>query len=385
MKNKAENTETGNTETGKITKKAAVDLRTKKERCIRARMKNPPGLGPMTIVFTFLVAVVLIATMLITSVIFGILYHLGILNGRNGLVPFMALLIFSIIFGTILAFFFCRGPLHPVDSLLQGMKELAAGNYEVRLQPVHRGYGVQVTDQFNILAKELGNTEMLRSDFVNNFSHEFKTPIVSIRGFARLIQKGGLTEECQSEYIDIIVEEASRLSDMATNVLSLTKLENQSILNEVVRYNVSEQIRTCILLLEKKWTAKRIELHADFEEYEITANEEMMKQVWINLLDNAVKFCDEGGQIEVNVYHGDGILYAEVVNTGKEIPEEEEKRIFQKFFQGDTSHASEGNGIGLAIVKRVLLLHGGKIMVDSENGRTAFKVGIPQKQTLRQT
>lgn len=169
-----------------------------------------------------------------------------------------------------------------------------------------------------------------------------------------------------------------RLSYMATNVLSLTKVENQTILSDVSDYNLSEQIRSCILLLENKWSKKDIELQLEFGEHTISANEELLKQVWINLLDNAVKFTPDGHTIQVRISELENSITVVVMNTGSEIPKECQAKIFNKFYQADESHSSQGNGIGLAIVKRITELHGGKVSVTSENEVTAFTVELPK-------
>ena len=236
----------------------------------------------------------------------------------------------------------------------------------------------ELSDSFNKMAAELESTEMLRSDFINNFSHEFKTPIVSIAGFAKLLKKGRLSEEEELEYLDIIEDESLRLSAMATNVLNLTKVENQTILTGVSRYNLSEQLRNCVLLLENKWSKKNLELNVDFEEHQICANEELLKQVWVNLLDNAIKFTPDDGLIEVAIGEDGNSNAVSVINSGSEIPEENRERIFQKFYQADESHATEGNGIGLAIVQKVVQLHQGKVEVESGKGRTSFTVILPK-------
>lgn len=228
------------------------------------------------------------------------------------------------------------------------------------------------------MSEDLENTELLRLDFVNNFSHEFKTPIVSIAGFAKLLRSSDITEEQRQEYITIIEEESKRLSSMATNVLSLTRVENQTILTDVTKFNLSEQIRNCFLILEAKWTQKALDLVLDIDEYEICANEELLCQVWINLIDNAIKFTPYGGTVTVRIAEdGDSILVT-VENTGSTIAPENTRRIFQKFYQEDRSHATPGNGVGLAIVKRVIDLHGGLIWVRSENEVTAFTVKLPK-------
>ena len=287
----------------------------------------------------------------------------------------------SIVIGTLMTFITSRIPLRPINQLINAMNRLAGGDYRTRLKydTLFGRYatGREISDSFNKLAEELEGTEMLRSDFINNFSHEFKTPIVSIAGFAALLKRGNLSEAQKREYIDIIEEESLRLSAMATNVLNLTKVENQNILTSTSRFNLSEQIRSCVLLLERKWTQKRLELELDFDEHFITANEEQLKQVWINLIDNAVKFTPQYGLVRIDITEVNDTVLVSVANTGSTIPEAARERIFQKFYQADESHATQGNGVGLAIVKKVVDLHGGAIQVTSESDLTTFAVTLP--------
>ena len=287
----------------------------------------------------------------------------------------------SLVIGSTAAFLTTKYSMDPVGRLVTHINRLASGDYRTRLSDKDFLAGTPafqpVTESFNKLAEELQNTEMLRSDFINNFSHEFKTPIVSIAGFTKLLKRGNLTEEQRQEYLDIIEEESLRLSAMATNVLNMTKIENQTILTDTTTFNISEQIRSAILLLDEKWDKKHIELSADFSEYTITGNEEMLKQVWINLLDNAVKFTPDFGSVRVDLEAKDNWLTVCVANTGSTIPPEKLGKIWNKFYQADESHASAGNGIGLAIVKKVTELHGGKVGVTSENELTSFTVTLP--------
>ena len=167
---------------------------------------------------------------------------------------------------------------------------------------------------------------------------------------------------------------------MATNVLDMTRIENQTILTDITRFNLSEQIRSAVILLEKKWTAKDIDMMLDFDEHMIEGNVELLRHVWINLVDNAVKFSPEGGRIHIGIEDAaeQNALRITVRNQGKEIPESEQERIFSKFYQSDKSHSTEGNGIGLAIVKRVLQLHFGNVSVQSADGYTTFTVILPK-------
>jgi signal transduction histidine kinase len=285
------------------------------------------------------------------------------------------------VIGTVLASTMGMLPLKPVNKIINTLNRLAGGDYRARLNfngPLGRNRTIrEITDSFNAMAAELENTEMLRSDFINNFSHEFKTPIVSIAGFAKLLKRGNLSEEERLEYLDIIERESLRLSDMATNVLNMTKVENRRILTDVTTFNLSEQLRNCVLLLEEKWTKKDLNWDIDLDEHMISGNEELLREVWVNLLDNAIKFSPAGETVTITVQEEQEQTQVSVTNRGSEIDPARMDRIFQKFYQGDPSHTAEGNGIGLAIVKRVTELHGGSVRAASRDGSTCFTVTLP--------
>lgn len=337
-------------------------------------------------------SIIVFLSLLVNSTVTGLIVHILVQNeiimvaqsavaDSGKLFVFNALI--SIPIGALIAFIASEVPMKPMRRLVDSMNRLAEGHFDTRIQTggIMWKYPAfsQVSESFNTLAEELENTEMLRSDFINNFSHEFKTPIVSITGFAKLLKRGNLTPEQQQEYLRVIEEESMRLSYMATNVLNLTKVENQTILTDVTRFNLSEQIRSCVLLLENKWDKKNLDLHLDFDEYEIYANEELLKQVWINLLDNAIKFAPVGHLVQVCIEDKGDCLVVDVMNTGSEIPKEEQKKIFGKFYQADASHATQGNGVGLAIVKRIVDLHGGFAEVSSKHDVTTFTVTLPKQ------
>ena len=296
----------------------------------------------------------------------------------------LILILTSAVMGWVLVLLVGKIPLMPINKLVNGLNSLAAGNFRTRLSYKglleHSHTFHEITESFNKLAKELESTEMLRSDFINNFSHEFKTPIVSISGFAKLLKKGNLTEEQKKQYLEAIEEESMRLAYMATNILNMTKIENQEILTDITQFNLSEQVRFSVLLLEEKWAKKDIDLQLDFDEYTVEANEELLKQVWINLVDNAVKFSPRGGTVSLDIREVGSSFLVSVSNEGSVIPADKQKMIFRKFYQADESHAQEGNGIGLAIVKKIVDLHDGKVSFVSENDLTVFTVELPKKQ-----
>ena len=342
--------------------------------------------------FTLLCSLCVFVIMMITLLLFSagtlILQYSG-LSGyvdNTSALPFIFCAIASFAVGSSITPLILRIPLGPVNQLITSMRRLASGHFDERVDLGATTLGRELTDSFNTLASELQNTEMLRSDFINNFSHEFKTPIVSIRGFARLLQRPDLPEEQRRTYLDVIVDESTRLSNMATNVLHLSKVENQRILTDVTSFNISEQLRHCILLLEKEWTRKDLTIQADFSEYTIQASEELLQQVWLNLLDNAVKFTPEGGAIIVTVHPqavltGDrNVLQVTIANTGATIPPDQQKRIFDKFYQGDPSRAGTGAGVGLSIVQKIVNLHGGSVTVDSPPEGASFTVLLPFEQ-----
>ncbi len=289
----------------------------------------------------------------------------------------------SIPFGVLISFLAGNVPLKPIRDLMNSMDRLASGDFKTRINVgrIMRRYPAYVclAESFNRMAEQLENTEMLRDDFINNFSHEFKTPIVSIAGFAKLLRRGNLSQEDQREYLAVIEEESLRLSYMATNVLNMTKVENQTILSDLSRFNLSEQIRSCILLLENKWAEKNLDFDLSLQNHDICANEELLKQVWINLIHNAIMFTPSGKMIEVDIAETENSYCVSVHNPGSTIPPEQQDKIFNKFYQGDESHATEGNGIGLAIVKRVVELHNGSVSVESCDNATTFTVELPKR------
>ena len=290
--------------------------------------------------------------------------------------------IISVLFGTILAFTAGRLPLISVNKCINAINAVADGDFSTRLNfkgPIGQLPAVkEMTESFNRMSEELENTETLRMDFINNFSHEFKTPIASISGFAKLlIADKNLSEEQKEEYLRIISEESQRLTTMATNVLALTRVENQTILSDVSTYNLSEQLRQCLLLFESRWEEQELEIVPEFGEIDVTGSEELLKQVWINLLDNAIKFTPKGGTIIVEVEDGPQDVTVRVKNSGSTLPEDTDI-LFSKFYQADRSHATAGNGIGLAIVKRVTMLHKGEVKAYMDGDFAVFQVRIPR-------
>ena len=303
-----------------------------------------------------------------------------LLNNRILLIT--AICVSCIAIGTGISFATMRIWVGRITRISQAMRDIAKGNFKKRVPEKNETEAItEIGDlerSFNQMAQNLEGIEMFRNDFINNFSHEFKTPIVSIRGFARQLQSGNLTDEQRKEYIDIIVSESERLSVMSQNVLLLSKLENQTIVSEKTEFYLDEQIRKCILLLEKFWSEKDIELDIDLDEIKYEFNEEMLSHVWINLISNAIKFTPKGGKIRCSLKLVEGTTVFEIEDSGNGMSDDVKARIFEKFYQGDSSHSTSGNGIGLNIVQRIVTLAGGNIAVESEEQKGAkFTVYLP--------
>ena len=339
----------------------------------------------LTMLFSGVVLLFLVVTAVIVSIVVVLLLYRGTLQFGNSDFQSGSLILnfilLSFVTGIILSAITSHFLLKPINKILNNVNRLASGDYSARIDfkgPFRKHPTInEFSTSFNAMAAELQKTEMLRSDFINNFSHEFKTPIVSIAGFAKLLKRGNLSEEKTAEYLDVIEKESMRLSQMATNVMSLTKVENQTILTDIHTFNLSEQLRTCMLMLEPRWTKKNLEIFLPDDEFYMDGNEEMMEQVWINLIDNAIKFSSDYGMVRANINKRSECLEVSVINLGDPIPEEKIDNIFNKFYQADESHATEGNGVGLAVVKKIVELHEGDIRVSCRDGRTTFTVILP--------
>ena len=322
---------------------------------------------------------------LITTIITGFLmylsFFLGILNENtieNVMVLPIMTLIASIIIGVIVSACSSRIVLKNVREFITATDKLSKGDFSARLNIKRPPEFKVLSKNFNKMAEELGGIEVLRTDFINNFSHEFKTPIISIKGFAEILKDDELPKEEKNEYLDIIIEESKRLTSLATNVLNLSKIETQVILKDIQRFNMGEQIRQSILLLDSKFESKNILLDVNIQDCYINGNKEMINQVWVNLLDNAIKFNNKNGMVSINMKREEDNILITIIDTGVGINKEAINKIFDKFYQEDTSHATNGNGLGLSIVKKIIELHGGTIQCDSIVSKgTKFTVTIP--------
>ncbi len=283
-----------------------------------------------------------------------------------------------IIIGAVISNILSKYFIDPMQKVRRGMEQVADGDFTVRLETNSSLKEIQeVYSGFNLMVKELSATEVLQSDFVSNVSHEFKTPIASIEGYGMMLRDcEGLSDD-EKQYVERIMINTERLSALVGNVLLLSKLENRSIDSGRTLYRLDEQIRESIVILEPEWSKKDIELDVDMESVRYLVNENLMHHVWDNLIGNAIKFSPCGGVIKIRLNSRDGKLVFMIEDNGCGIPEEAKPHIFDKFYQADSSHRQEGNGLGLSLVKRILMIAGGEIEVgDAESGGCRFIVTL---------
>ena len=346
-------------------------------RHLRGRMRIKSFRTELTLIIFFL----MLLTSAFTVGIYALLHLIfPSLQAFDSLASSASTLIACTVIGTGATAVLTKWILIPLKEMIDATQRIAKGDFKVHIQESFdekSDFGI-LQRSFNHMTQELSGIEMFRNDFINNFSHEFKTPIVSIRGFAHQLQAGGLTPEEEQEFIRIIATESDRLAKMATNILLLSKLENQAIVTDKTEFYLDEQLRTCLLLLEKQWSAKDIELNVDLDEVKYCFNEDMLSHVWVNLFSNAVKFTPMGGTVSCTLRADEHAVTVTVSDTGVGMTEDVKRHIFEKFYQGDASHAGDGNGIGLTIAGRILVLCGGRVDVESTLGEgSTFTVTLP--------
>lgn len=266
----------------------------------------------------------------------------------------------------------------PIEQINEATKKVALGEYDIELETKREDEIGELTNNFNKMTRGLKSTENLQKEFINNVSHEIKTPVSSIEGFAKFLKDKNLTDEEREEYANIIIEEAKRLENLTGKILKLSKLNNQEIITNKQEIEVAEQIRKAISLLEPKWSKKDIKINVSLEEKIFLGDEDLIFQVWVNIIDNAIKFSNEGESIDIKVYEKDGNINVEIKDHGIGMKEEELEKVYDRFYQIDRSHSKEGSGLGLAIVKRIVELSEGKIEIKSkENKGTTVIVKLP--------
>ena len=313
--------------------------------------------------------VVLLSTTLLTAMLFIAAEHFKLreYSRMGGGHVLIFILLISVVFGTFASAVASKRMVRFLYQIRHATRRVAAGDFSVRLDEGHKITEVNtLIKDFNKMVTDLGNIETLKDDFVTNVSHEIKTPVSAIEGCVELLKDESLTQAERTEYVSLMEISVKRLTTLTANILRLSKLNNQEILSDQVTYSLDEQIRQGILLLAHKIETKNLNLNIYLTPVQITANKELLMLVWTNLIDNAIKFSHFGGDISINLSAANGVAYVKITDYGSGMCHNTQKHIFQKFYQGNASRSHEGNGLGLALVKRIVDVTGGRIDVESK-------------------
>lgn len=343
-----------------------------------------PSLWAAFVIFVFLN--IIFTSLLVIFIIYAIAY-VGIaddVKSPKALSTLFGVLLFSVVIASTISYFIGKHVFKPINNISQAMRNVSKGDFSIRLNYDGTVKELEnMSDNFNSMVHELGNMEALRNDFVVTVSHEFKTPLAAIEGYATILRNPELTIEEYREFLEKITESIKQLAQLSSSILMISNLENKEMITEKKRFRLDEQIRQAVLLLEPLWERKHLTLNIDLDHVFYFSNEELLMQVWINLINNAVKFTPKNGEINILLKEFPQSVQITVSDTGVGMTPEVQKYIFDKFFKEDRSGSIEGNGLGLALVKRIIDLSHGKISVQSEPGLgSSFVVTLPVARTL---
>lgn len=324
-----------------------------------SKMRNRLALRILGVLIAYVVlAVILIAILLLLGV------SISELSTPWTLLILLTLLCFFM--STVASYYLMKKIFHPLEQIGVAAGKVAAGDFTTELSYQGEFKELERTfENFNQMVKELNSVEIMRNDFIADVSHEFKTPLSAITGYATLLQDTELSQEEREVYIKKIFMQIEKLDDLTENILRLSKMEHQQFLDTPVKFRLDEQIREAIVLLEPKWSAKNLEWDLSLPEIVYVGHPSLLFQVWTNLIGNAIKYTDAGGIVSVILKEGKDSVKVLVKDTGIGMSEETKAHIFDKFYQGDTSRKSQGNGLGLTICQEIVKKCGGEISVDS--------------------
>ncbi len=342
------------------------------------RKKLFPQLWMYFVAITFLMMVVVLAVFV--GLLFIVNHYQLLAPEKEGhLFPFYFIIFLSLVIGATLSFFVAKRILLPIGNLRQAMSKVSKGDFTVQLDEQQQMEDVEeLYHDFNVMVKELSSIETLRNDFVSTVSHEFKTPIATIKGYVQLLQNEELSKEERQIYLERMLDGTHQLTHLTDNILKLSKLENQGIGLDFQYFRLDEQIREVILFLQPKWEQLNLSLDLDLPWTEYYGNEEFLYQVWLNLMDNAIKYSRKNSNIRVYLKNDNAGQTIMISDEGIGMTEDVADRIFDKFYQSDTSRKTKGNGLGLALAKQIIELHHGTIKVNSSpNKGSNFKIFLP--------
>lgn len=358
----------------------------KQEAKLKTKVRSPNQFYTITFKILSYVFVLLILTITIALGLMAIFYYGGLFpsEGKPPVSPVLLIVLLvlaSTLIGCVLSVALYSLSFKEFNQFRAAMNKVAKGDFTVNLPDSSESYMRELNTSFNAMVRSLKSIETLKTDFISDFSHEFKTPISSICGFAKLLKNPNISEEEKQEYIDIIITESNRLTQLSKNTLSMSKLDNQETVYEKKVYRLDEQLRKCALMFQTEMDVKKIDFSLNGEDVDYYGSEDLTQQMWINLISNAVKFTPEGGSIEISVSSAENAVKVSIKDSGCGMDEVTSERIFDKFYQGDTSHSVAGNGLGLAIVRRIVQIANGTIGVSSEQNKgTTFTVELPDER-----
>ncbi|WP_151734922.1 sensor histidine kinase ['Paenibacillus yunnanensis' Narsing Rao et al. 2020] len=345
-------------------------------------MKNS-RFGNLWVALVLLVFLILLISMGFTLILTVVIVKFNLVEKRlfDTFWFLLVILLSGILTGTIITALMGNRILYPISKLREATREVAKGNFGVRL---YENYKIEefadMSRDFNKMVQELQGIETLRNDFVTNVSHEFKTPLTAIEGYATLLQDKDVEAGEREDYAGKIISSTRQLSQLTSNILKLSKLENQEILIEQAYFRLDEQIREALLLLEPEWSRKLLSLDLQLADTEYFGSEELLMQVWLNVIGNAVKFSHHGGNIAITLSEEEGNILVSVKDSGIGMDPEVRRHVFEKFYRGDKSRTRDGNGLGLPLARRIVELSHGRITVDSAPGLgCTFTIDLPRE------
>lgn len=320
------------------------------------------------LVFFVLCMLVVLFLFLVFLLMRTSIFDIQIISDNTALMV-ICVILFLLIVSQGVAVFWSRRITEPVKSISAVIEEVAKGNFDVQIDTLQFHDEIrELGENLNKMILELRSIEVMRADFVSNVSHEFRAPLSAIQGYVTLLSNPALSESQRKEYFSMLAESTRDLSGLVDSVLKLSRLESQNIAPKSEPFRLDEQLRRAVLLFESQWSQKEIELELDLPEYTYTGNAELLYQVWTNLFGNAVKYTPPHGKISVRLLPNEKGATVEIADTGIGMCEEVKAHIFEKFYQGDSSHCAVGNGLGLALVKTACQLTGSTVSVESTVG-----------------
>ncbi len=326
--------------------------------------------------------IVVIIILFSGAMVTGVLYLLNLLNVsyQLSIITLISIFVVAAVAGGMMSFFVGRRILAPMLKLSKASAEVARGNFSITVSDSSKLEEVQTTFRnFNAMVRELNSISTLSNDFVANVSHEFKTPLTAIEGYAMLLQDPALSQQERGEYLDKILLNIHRLTSLVGSILMLSKIESKSLAEQYTTFRLDEQLRQAVVSLEPAWSEKGLSFDVSLDEVTFCGCESLLTHVWTNLLGNAIKFSPEGGQIRLRLLDQKQCVVVSVTDQGCGMSPEVQARIFEKFYQADSSHKADGNGLGLSLVKRIVELSDGVIEVVSEPGEgSTFRVILPK-------